>query len=110
MDTRHPTPFRTALSISVLTSLAFFAMGCWILVTGNLHEDAYILFTYVDNVTSGNGIVYYEGGEHAEGATDFLWLFLSQSSNCSILICAPSIRERDISQDTCQYICRFCPA
>lgn len=40
------------------------------------HEDAYILFKYAENLADGNGIVYFRGGPHAEGATDFLWFLL----------------------------------
>ena len=54
----------------------FFIYNLWLISNGHFHEDAYILFIYVDNILSGNGISYYPGGPHAEGATDFLWLLL----------------------------------
>jgi len=44
------------------------------LVWGRPHEDAFILFRYCKNLAAGQGIVFYPGGPHAEGATDFLWM------------------------------------
>lgn len=65
---------RTAVTIlPTLSAIAYFAIAIWILLAGHLHEDAYILFTYVENLALGNGIVYYAGGPPTEGATDFLW-------------------------------------
>lgn len=52
----------------------FVAGGLWVLWNGHLPDDALILFTYVDNVVAGHGIVYRPGAGPAEGATDFLWL------------------------------------
>lgn len=42
----------------------------------NFEEDAYIMFRYVELFVKGYGITYYPGGEHLEGATDFLWFIL----------------------------------
>jgi len=65
---------RTAVTIlPTLSAIAYFAIAIWVLLAGHLHEDAYILFTYVENLALGNGIVYYAGGPPTEGATDFLW-------------------------------------
>lgn len=47
-----------------------------LLMRGHFHEDAYIMFIYVNNIVSGFGEVFYPGGAPAEGATDFLWLIL----------------------------------
>jgi hypothetical protein len=47
-----------------------------LLAYGFPHEDAFILFKYAKNVACGHGIVFYAGGPHAEGATDFLWMVL----------------------------------
>lgn len=58
-------------------ALALFgALAFYVLAVGHPHEDAYILFTYVENLVGGHGIAYYPGGPPAEGATDFLWLLL----------------------------------
>ena len=62
--------------IGVAGASVFFIYNLWLISNGHFHEDAYILFIYVDNILSGNGISYYPGGPHAEGATDFLWLLL----------------------------------
>ncbi len=76
---RHKVDFigvvsRTAVAIlPTLSAIAYFAIAIWVLLAGHLHEDAYILFTYVENLALGNGIVYYAGGPPTEGATDFLW-------------------------------------
>ncbi|WP_461422901.1 hypothetical protein [Ketobacter sp.] len=43
---------------------------------GHFHEDAYIMFIYVQNILNGYGEAFYPGGPPAEGATDFLWLML----------------------------------
>ena len=62
--------------IGVVGASVFFIYNLWLISGGHFHEDTYILFVYVDNILSGNGISYYPGGPHAEGATDFLWLLL----------------------------------
>lgn len=61
---------------SLLFGLVFFAYGAWVLFNGHFHEDAYILFVYVENILNGQGITFYPGGPPTEGATDFLWLML----------------------------------
>ena len=63
-------------ALSGLAAIVYFMIALWVLQTGHLHEDAYILFTYVENLARGEGIVYYAGGPPAEGATDFLWLMI----------------------------------
>jgi len=67
---------RGAWSIVLASGLLFFAIGWALLQNGHPHEDAYILFKYVRMWASGEGIVYYPGGLHTEGATDFGWLVL----------------------------------
>ena len=64
--------FLIASAIAVL----FFIFNFILISNGHFHEDAYILFIYVENFINGNGIAYYPGGPHTEGATDFLWLVL----------------------------------
>lgn len=54
--------------------LAYFSASLYVLMTGHLHEDAYILYIFSESFANGNGISYFPGGEPAEGATDFLWM------------------------------------
>lgn len=61
---------------AVVAALSYFAIATWFLRNGHLHEDAYILFTYVQNLADGYGIVYFPGGAPSEGATDFLWMVI----------------------------------
>jgi hypothetical protein len=72
MSAKYKTSFLIALSIAIL----FFIFNFILISNGHFHEDAYILFIYVENFLNGNGITYYPSGEHIEGATDFLWLML----------------------------------
>jgi hypothetical protein len=39
-------------------------------------EDATILFQYSRNLYQHGAIIFYAGGPHTEGATDFLWMLL----------------------------------
>ena len=59
-----------------VAGVLFGAAAYYVLDNGHLYEDAYILLIYAENLLAGEGIVFYPGGEHAEGATDFLWLVL----------------------------------
>lgn len=59
-----------------LTASAFLFLGLYVLYTGHPNEDAYILFNYVNQLSAGNGIVYFENGPPTEGATDFLYMVL----------------------------------
>jgi len=52
------------------------ALGLRELALGHPHEDAFILFEYARNLAAGEGIVFFAGGPHTEGATDFLWMLL----------------------------------
>ena len=61
---------------SLFSFFLFLGVGFYIINNGYLHEDAYILFTYAENLASGEGITYNTGGVRAEGATDFLWMLL----------------------------------
>ena len=62
--------------VGVFTSVLFCAIGYAYLTAQHPHEDAYILFRYVENLAVGRGIVFNGDGPRAEGATDFLWLLL----------------------------------
>lgn len=70
INTKYKTSFLIAFSISIL----FFIFNFILISNGHFHEDAYILFVYVENFINGNGIAFYPDGSHTEGATDFLWL------------------------------------
>jgi hypothetical protein len=62
--------------VPVVTALCFAFIGIRYLYRAHPSEDAFILFKYVEDFVRGFGIVYYPGGPHAEGATDFLWFLL----------------------------------
>jgi hypothetical protein len=57
-------------------ALVYVALAFALLAYGFPHEDAFILFKYAKNLACGHGIVFFAGGPHAEGATDFLWMTL----------------------------------
>jgi len=65
---------RRRLALAALFAGLHAALSLLVLARGYPHEDAYILFKYSRNVAAGFGIVFYPGGPHAEGATDFLWM------------------------------------
>jgi len=65
---------RLARLVPWACALAHAALGLQVLYRAHPSEDAYILFDYVKNLVAGHGIVYWPGGPHAEGATDFLWM------------------------------------
>lgn len=69
MKTNHLSHLLAAFGTAL-----FVTGGLWVLWNGHLPDDALILFTYVDNLAAGHGIVYRPGAGPAEGATDFLWL------------------------------------
>lgn len=65
-----------AYLFALLCAVAFFSFNLYLINNGHFHEDAYIMFIYVENLVNGHGIAYYPNGPHAEGATDFLWMVL----------------------------------
>lgn len=68
---------RTHLYIAFLLAFcAYLFLALHMLRTGHLHEDAYILFIYAENLVGGQGITFYSGAAPIEGATDFLWMIL----------------------------------
>ena len=71
----HPAVFGIHRGAALL-ALLYVVVVLAILAFGFPHEDAFILFKYARNVACGQGIVFYPGGPHAEGATDFLWMLL----------------------------------
>jgi hypothetical protein len=68
--------FRRDIAVAALLSATFLAGASAVLAFAHPHEDAFILFKYARNVAASEGIVYYPGGPHAEGATDFGWMLL----------------------------------
>lgn len=68
--------FNPIFLCALLGALIFLAFGFFILSTGHLHEDAYILYIYAENLAEDGVVSYYRNGPHAEGATDFLWMIL----------------------------------
>ena len=69
---RKNETFRSLFSAAV--GLAFVSVAIGVLNFGHLYEDAYILFQYSRNVSSGRGVVFDSLSGPAEGATDFLWM------------------------------------
>ena len=60
----------------ILVFFLYFVVSIFVLTTGHLHEDAYILYIFSESFANGNGIAYFPGGSPAEGATDFLWMII----------------------------------
>src|SRR5262252_7965859 len=65
---------RPAVAAASIVGVAYLFVCLAILAWGFPNEDALILFKYANNVANGHGVVYFAGGPHAEGATDFLWM------------------------------------
>ena len=63
-----------ALGAALVAFAIFWVRGVAYLYGRHPHEDAYILFRYVDNLVTGHGIAFNPGGPPTEGATDFLWM------------------------------------
>ncbi len=66
----------TNLIIATILASIFFLYCFYIISIGHFHEDAYILFKYVNNIVAGCGISYDASCQAAEGVIDFLWLML----------------------------------
>lgn len=67
---------RQDFTIAAIVAGLFFFLAQSLLIDGHFHEDAYILFVYVENFINGHGITFYPGGLPTEGATDFLWMII----------------------------------
>jgi hypothetical protein len=65
---------KNTILIAVSSSLVVFSLNFYIIALGHLHEDAYIMFTYVENWVSNGLIGFSFGTGKSEGATDFLWM------------------------------------
>ncbi len=62
--------------ISIFFALTYLIFSIYLMFIIYPHEDALILFRYVENFTSNYEITFNLNGEKTEGATDFLWFFL----------------------------------
>tara|TARA_R100000773_G_C4219452_1_gene118028 strand:+ start:889 stop:2553 length:1665 start_codon:yes stop_codon:yes gene_type:complete len=69
--------------LSIFSTLFFVLISALILNYGHLHEDAYILYIYSENLAKTGVVNYYSEGPPAEGATDFLWMVLIAAFNFS---------------------------
>jgi len=99
-------------TLPVLAALLYFVIAVRVLLTGHLHEDAYILFTYVDNIARGEGFAFYRGAPPTEGATDFLWtIVLAGASRLGIDpgVAAATLNALGIAL-LCRIAIRFIPA
>lgn len=65
---------KNSVGLGIIFGLTYFIFNFILIHFGHFHEDAYIMFVYVDNIVNGFGVSFYPGGPNAEGATDFLWL------------------------------------
>jgi hypothetical protein len=63
-----------AASAALVAFAIYWIRGIGYLYDHHPHEDAYILFRYVENFVNGQGIAFNPGGPPTEGATDFLWM------------------------------------
>lgn len=68
--------YNVKIKFSLLISILYFILNYIAIWLGHFHEDAYILFIYVENIINGHDIAFYRNSPPAEGATDFLWLIL----------------------------------
>jgi hypothetical protein len=71
----HSQALWSALACALPFTL-FWVRGIAQLYTRHPHEDAFILFRYVEHIAVGLGITFNPGGPRAEGATDFLWAIM----------------------------------
>lgn len=70
---------------SSLITVIYVIINIYYISKMNFDEDAFIMFRYVEMFVKGYGITFYPGGEHLEGATDFLWfILLSIFNKCNI--------------------------
>jgi hypothetical protein len=65
-----------AIAAAFVAAFIFWAKAISYLYQRHPHEDALILFRYVEHVATGQGIVFNTGGPPAEGATAFLFLMM----------------------------------
>ncbi|WP_437655687.1 hypothetical protein [Sorangium sp. So ce1182] len=77
------TPEDEPRTLLAAAALAHFGLSLHVLSSGHPIEGSYILYVYSESLASGHGITYFKGGEHAEGATDFLWMMLLGAGSSS---------------------------
>lgn len=68
--------FNAKLAFAIIPAILYAVFQATVIFAGNLAEDAFILFEYVNHFVQGFGISYNIDGMHVEGATDFLWMFM----------------------------------
>lgn len=66
---------------AAIIALIYFLTSISLMFFTYPHEDALILFRYVENFTVGGDIAFNINGENAEGATDFLWFLIMSLLN-----------------------------
>ena len=76
IDINAPITQRDVFGFSILSVLIFLSLCFVVMSLGHLHEDAYILYIYSENLSQTGVISYFSGGEPTEGATDFLWMVM----------------------------------
>ena len=62
--------------INFLFFFIFLFLSFYMMFVSYPHEDALILFRYVENFSNNYEIAFNLGGEKTEGATDFLWFYI----------------------------------
>jgi hypothetical protein len=73
MNVKH---IKIDLVTALVGAVGYFGFAWLAMYMGHFHEDAYILFKFVENIVAGNGISFSAHLGPAEGATDFLWLIM----------------------------------
>ena len=61
---------------NLLFFFTFLFLSFYMMVVSYPHEDALILFRYVENFSHNYEIAFNLDGEKTEGATDFLWFYI----------------------------------
>lgn len=75
-DTRSIGTVLAASGAALVAFTIYGIRGIGYLHERHPHEDAYILFRYVEHLVAGHGVAFNPGGPPTEGATDFLWMIL----------------------------------
>ncbi len=65
---------RVSIVHAAVLAAVYLGVALYVLARGFPHEDAFILFKYANQLGCGHGVVFFPGGPHAEGGTDFLWM------------------------------------
>lgn len=70
------TNFNNQFFYPISLSVLYFLGNFMLMQNAHFHEDAYILFVYVENLVDNGVITYFPSGMPTEGVTDFLWMIL----------------------------------